>query len=519
MGCIQKYSSFKVIIFLIQDLNIIFKGNLHMVQPLFTESAKNTYSNDDNLREEKFRVFYGTFVDTPVLGEFRIRYQTSVGVESRSGTILFINENSSDPMGDVSRFDPTIEESNVEVIELKSHFTSFFFPGFIDTHIHASQYPNTGIFGKSTLLDWLIKYTFPLEQSLENDDISKDVYTKIVKRTLSHGTTTACYYTTIHASSAKIMAQICSKLGQRAMIGKVCMDLNSPDFYTEKNVNDSLKSTLDVVDYIFNEIKKPIILPVLTPRFAPSCSRELMLGLSKIASSYPDGLHIQTHLSENIKEINWAKELFPECKSYTEIYNKYGMLSNKTILAHCIHLDDDEIKLIKENKSGISHCPISNSSLTSGECKVRELLNENIKIGLGTDVSAGYSTSILDNARQAHLVSRHLAMKYDNREKRDSVKLSVEDVLYLATLGGAKVLELDDKIGTFDIGKHFDTQLIDLNVKGSPVDVFDWQIPDINNGNENDIFTLKELLYKWFFNSDDRNVAKVWVDGLEVISK
>lgn len=480
--------------------------------------------NDDY----KFVVFYGTFIDTPKLGEIRIRQKTSVGVSlygADNGCIKFIYENSIDPLLDGKRYDGSLSESDIAIVDSSQHVnssTTFFFPGFIDTHIHASQYPNAGIFGNSTLLDWLDTYTFPLEASLKDLSIAEKVYTKIVERTLSNGTTTATYYTTIDPESTKLMGKICSTKGQRALVGKVCMDANSPEFYIE-STKKCLKSCEDVIEYLQNDLKDPRVLPILTPRFAPTCSRDLMLKLAGMAKKFGN-LHIQTHLSENDNEIEWVNSLFPECENYTDVYDQSKLLTKRTVLAHCVHLSNHEAQLIKKRECGISHCPISNSSITSGECKVRWLLDQGIKVGLGTDVSGGYACSILATARQAHLVSRHLAMKETDPKVREHVKLSLADALFLATTGGAQTLDMHDKLGSFDVGKQFDTQLIDIESEGSNVDVFDWQRPatpqETTATTKSSIkkrlppqISHEDLLAKWFFNGDDRNVVRVWVDG------
>lgn len=467
----------------------------------------------------RFAVFYGTFVDCPALGELRIRYRTSVGVSLRGagkGSIKFVKEGSEDPKADAVRFDSTLTEDEVRLVT-SGGGTGFFFPGFVDTHIHASQFPNAGIFGNSTLLQWLETYTFPLEASLKDLDVANAVYETVVRRTLCNGTTTAAYYATIDAESTKLMARICSSRNQRALIGKVCMDENSPDFYVE-STESCLEGCRVVIDYLQKELNDAKVAPILTPRFAPSCSRELMEQLGKLAQKHGQ-LHIQTHLSESPSEVEWVKSLFPECSTYTQVYDKFKLLTERTVLAHCIHLSDTEAKLIKSRKAGISHCPVSNSSLTSGECRVRWLLDQGLKVGLGTDVSGGFTCSVLATARHAHLVSRHLAMKEEDPEMREHVKLSVPELLFLATMGGAQTLDMLEQIGSFDVGKQFDAQLIDLETSASNVDIFAWQQPDykakiVKGKRAPPKLTDEDLLAKWFFNGDDRNVTAVWVDGM-----
>lgn len=472
-----------------------------------------------------FITYYGTFIDTPKFGEIRIRYNTAIGVcmkpidrTQTHGTIRFIIENCSDPYIATLEFDETLTENDITIIKSSDpRKTCFFFPGFIDTHIHASQYPNCGIIGDdSTLLDWLNTYTFPTESALKHLPFASQVYSKIVASTLRNGTTTASYFTTIDLESTKLMAKICSEMGQRAMIGKVCMDQNSPDYYIE-SYKDSVLSLLEFISYINNDLCSSLVKAIATPRFAPSCSSGLMYAIGEIAQK--ENLHIQTHLSENSNEIKWVKELFPECENYTDVYRQNRLLSRKTILAHAVHLSREEIDIVKETQSGISHCPISNTTLTSGECPVKQMYLDGIhKIGLGTDVSAGYSCSILESARAAYAVSRHLSIKKNN----PICKLTVKECLYLATMGGAKVLDMEHTIGSFEIDKQFDCQEIDLQSSQSKIDFFDWQLstnPSVAKKEPQlDVqlseFDSNEILSKWFFNGDDRNVVNVWVDGI-----
>ena len=227
-------------------------------------------------------------------------------------------------------------------------------------------------------------------------------------------------------------------------------------------------------------------------------------------------LPVQTHISENINEIELVKELFPNSKSYAAVYDAHGLLNEKTILAHAVHLTEEEADLIAERKAKIAHCPCSNSALSSGVARVRWLLEKGIQVGLGSDMSGGYSPSILEAARHAKLVSNHLimpggALNELSPEKRDKAKLSVEEVLYLATRGGAQVVGLADKIGAFEVGKQWDAQLVHIGivpdevagddyVNFSGVDIFGWE-------------TWDERIAKWVFNGDSRNVRKVWVGG------
>lgn len=448
-------------------------------------------------------IFKGTFIHTPRFGEVEILLNTVIGLDAQ-GKIQLIQGN-----------DLNIEHlylpSNIKITDHSDDPLKFFFPGFIDTHIHASQYPNNGIFGNSTLLDWLETYTFPLESSLKNPKKAEIVYSRCIKKLLSNGTTCASYYATIDANSSNLLADLCLKLGQRAFIGKVCMNQNAPDYYIE-TLEESQLATIKVLDHI-ESLDSDLIKPVLTPRFAPSCTSELLKWLGDVQKE--KDIHLQTHLSENDREIEWVKELFLESETYTHVYHDHGLLNSKTILAHAIHLSEDEMELIKNQASGISHCPISNSSLTSGECRIKQLNAKGIDISLGTDCSGGFSPSILVSARQALLVSRHLSMKTGS----EFDKLSVNDVLYLGTVGGARVLKMEDQLGSFKLGAKFDAQLIDLNLDN--IDLFEWHAPNSKldcSKNFEETTVYGNLLAKWLFNGDDRNTRKVWVNGVEVYS-
>ncbi|KAI0382112.1 guanine deaminase [Hypomontagnella monticulosa] len=462
---------------------------------------------------EKNQLFLGTFIHSISLGELEYLQDTAVCV-GKSGKIIAVEIKCGQKEAEEILYPKLGWDANDVAVTIAGE-GQFFFPGFIDTHVHAPQYPNVGIFGKSTLLDWLNRYTFPMEASLASLPKARRVYTRCVRRTLAHGTTTAAYYATIHVPSTNLLADLCLSMGQRAFIGRVCMDNLGPDYYLDESAAASLAATQQTIDHIRRiDESFALVSPILTPRFAPACSVEAMTGLAKLHQQ--TGLPIQTHISENVAEIELVKEMFPHCKSYADVYDTHGLLSAKTILAHAIHLSEDEARLIAARGAKVAHCPCSNSALTSGEARVRWLLEKGIAVGLGTDMSGGYSPSVLEAARHAALVSNHLAMPAGKwadvpPDQRERAKLSVEEVLHLATRGGAEVVGLSDKIGGFEVGKEWDAQLINLGlVKETPepddaadagnVDIFGWE-------------TWEERVAKWVFNGDDRNVRKVWVRG------
>ncbi|KAL8703361.1 MAG: hypothetical protein Q9201_003446 [Fulgogasparrea decipioides] len=389
----------------------------------------------------------------------------------------------------------------------------------LDTHIHASQLPNAGLFGASTLLDWLNTYTFPLESSLSSLFKARRVYNTAVSSTLRHGTTTAAYHATIHPDSTNLLADICLEKGQRAFVGNVCMDRpeTCPDYYREESAEKSIQNTMDVVRHIRSkDPKSRLVHPILTPRFAPACSEDALSTLGKLAQE--QNLPIQTHISENTAEIDLVRKMFPKNSSYADVYDSFGLLTSRTVLAHGIHFSSLEIDVVKERGCGISHCPISNTSLGSGICPVRHLLDRGVKLGLGTDVSGGGSCSVLTAAREAAGVSRLLAAFADEKEKEeggkesDHMKLDVRECLYLATRGGAECLGLGDRIGAFKIGMEWDAQMVRL------ADVPNGGDAGKSSGDEGLVQcwgkeTWEERVAKWMYCGDDRNTLKVYVKG------
>ncbi|KAI4166458.1 MAG: hypothetical protein LQ348_007807, partial [Seirophora lacunosa] len=275
------------------------------------------------------------------------------------------------------------------------------------THTHAAQLPNAGLFGTSTLLSWLTTYTFPLESSLSSLPTARRIYTAAVTSTLRHGTTTAAYYATIHPAATNLLADTCLAAGQRAFIGRVCMDrpATCPTTYRDASLDAGMQATRHVVRHIRAlDPAGTLVRPILTPRFAPSCTTAMLSALGTYARE--ENLPIQTHISETEAEVALVTRLFPDRKSYADVYDAAGLLGPNTVLAHAIHLRDDEVRLIREKGAAVSHCPVSNTSLGSGICPVRDLLDAGVTVGLGTDVSGGGSCSVLTAAREAAGVSR-----------------------------------------------------------------------------------------------------------------
>ncbi|KAL8929024.1 MAG: hypothetical protein Q9208_001467 [Pyrenodesmia sp. 3 TL-2023] len=484
----------------------------------------------------KKRIFTGTFINTPTLGSLSVLENASVGV-NEDGVIEWIERSKRSGDGGEGESEHGEEGSQERVVEGKrwgdevmkavdvegfvdDNAWGWYFPGFVDTHTHAPQLPNTGLFGNSTLLSWLTTYTFPLESSLHSLPTATRIYTRAVASTLLHGTTTAAYHATIHPAATNLLAEICLSRGQRAFVGRVCMDCPStcPDYYCDESAEAGMRDTKAVVDHI-REIdpEGEIVQPILTPRFAPSCSRETLSGLGQIARD--ENLPIQTHISENKGEVDLVRETFPERHSYADVYDHYGLLGSKTVLAHAIHLSEEEVELVRARGAGVAHCPLSNTSLGSGIAPVRRLLDAGVKVGLGTDVSGGGSSSVLVAAREAAGVSRLLSVFMEGEEKeKERCKLGVEECLYLATRGGAEVLGLSGKVGAFEVGMQWDAQMVRVERVEDGGGDTDSGAGKRAAGDKGLVQcwgkeTWEEKVAKWMYCGDDRNTRKVWVKG------
>ncbi|CAD1472802.1 unnamed protein product, partial [Heterotrigona itama] len=421
----------------------------------------------------KEKIFIGSFIHSNESGQLIVIDRGMIHVKNGKISNIIINPNSN-------------VEKNKNVIVLSN--TQFLIPGFVDCHIHAVQLPNLGVGYDKELLEWLEHYTFPLEKKYLDEKFAEQVFNTVVKQTIKSGTTTACYFAALYPKASVILGQAVISMGQRALIGKISMNITRSDNYYETteesiiNINKFIKE--------LTKLNSPLIKPVITPRFALSCDMTLMKKLGKLAKE--KDLHIQTHVSENLDEIKAVNNMFPEYPSYAAVYDGAGLLTCKTVLAHGIYLSDDEIALLNERGTAIVHCPSSNTCLKSGLCDVQRLKSKSIKIGLGTDVSGGQSCSILDAMKSALQVSSHLSLIKENYRA-----LNYKDVFHMATLGGAAALAMDNQIGNFEVGKEFDALVIDI-------DVSDGLLNNLQSS------TLEERLQKFIYSGDDRNIVEVY---------
>ena len=246
----------------------------------------------------------------------------------------------------------------------------------------------------------------------------------------------------------------------------------------------------------------PLVTPVITPRFVPSCTPEMLQALGDLSRAQK--LPVQSHLSESRGEVAWVQDLHPECENYTDVYKTYGLLHERAYFAHCCHCSNGEQDVLKDHKAGVAHCPSSNFMLGSGVLNVRKLLQRGMKVGLGTDVAGGYSASILDAARQAIIASRCISFTEKDEQNQPYEALTIDEVFFLATQGGADVLGLGGAVGNFSPGKYMDAVIVDPKTEDGPLDMFDGE-------------HLHAAFEKFLFLGDDRNIEQVYVAGKRVL--
>ena len=357
-------------------------------------------------------------------------------------------------------------------------------PGFIDTHIHYPQMEMVGAHGEQ-LLEWLNTYTFPTERKYKDKRYAAEMAGLFLKQLLRSGTTTALVFGTVHPESVDAFFEECEKYNMRIIAGKVMMDRNAPDYLTD-TPETSYSETKALIEKWHG---KGRLNYAITPRFAPTSTREQLEKCMHLREEYPD-CYLHTHLSENQNECAWVQELFPERNGYLDVYDHYKLTGERSVFAHGIHLSDEEFSCLGRTGSTIAFCPTSNNFLGSGLFKLRKAQEHNVRVGLGTDIGAGTTFNILETLNEAYKVMQ-----------LQQEKLSAFEGFYLATMGSAHSLYLDDKIGNFDLGKEAD--FIVLDPAATPL-----QQLRCNNATD-----LAEKLFMLMILGNDRNIYRTYIDG------
>lgn len=376
-------------------------------------------------------------------------------------------------------------------IPVRDTGNSLIIPGLVDLHLHAPQYAFRGMHMDLELLDWLNTVTFPEEARYQDPSYAKKAYSIFAEDIRKSATTRASVFGTLHRESTELLMDLMEQTGLITYIGKVNMDRNSPDELREKDARTSSEDTVQWLRDIAGKYQNT--KPILTPRFIPSCTDELMKLLADIQRTYC--LPVQSHLSENQGEIAWVKELCPDSAFYGDAYDHFGLFGGETcptIMAHCVYSSNEEIALLHKRGVFVAHCPQSNTNLSSGIAPVRKYLDKGLHMGLGTDIAGGHSLSMLRAVADAIQVSKLRWRLVDESLK----PLSLEEAFYLATMGGGAFW---GKTGSFLEDYEFDAVILS-----------DEQIPCPHS------LTPLERLERLIYLGDDRCVTGKYVSGNKI---
>ena len=337
-------------------------------------------------------------------------------------------------------------------LELIDYSGKLILPGLIDLHVHAPQFSYRGLGMDLELIDWLNTYTFPQEAKYADIKYAREMYQRFVDDVKNGPNTRCVVFGTLHVESTIELMDIFEKSGMVSYIGKVNMDRNGSENLQEESANQSAKDTIRWIEAVQDRYERTF--PIITPRFTPSCSDDLMRQLSIIRKKY--NVKVQSHLSENQGEIKWVSELCPYTEFYGQAYSQFNMFGGDcpTVMAHCVWSCEEEQELIKKRGVFIAHCPNSNTNLSSGIAPVRKYINDNQNIGLGSDVAGGTHTSIFKAMADAISVSKLRWRLVD----QNYAPITAAEAFYLGTIGGGKFF---GKVGSFESGYEFDAIVVD----------------------------------------------------------
>jgi guanine deaminase len=451
-----------------------------------------------NLATTSNRAFLADALHAPVRGQ--IEYlRAALIVADADGTILSVHRGGSTDWDTIAA---SHRAAGTLVTIPPGHFL---LPGLVDLHVHAPQWPQLGLALDLPLEEWLQKCTFPLEARFSDLSYARGAYESLVDALLANGTTTALYFASIHLAATQLLADICLRRSQRALIGRVAMDNpeECPAFYRDESAQTAAADTREFIRYVRSmNGNHGLILPVITPRFIPSCTDDLLVRLGLLARE--TGCHVQTHCSES----DWAHAYVLERYGVTDTaaLERFGLLSRRTILAHGNFIGDADVATILARGSGVAHCPLSNVYFSDAVFPLRRMLDRGVHVGLGTDISGGASPSILENARHAVIASRSLESGVDPTQARSErrspdSRIDAPTAFWLATAGGGIALDL--KVGLFREGYQFDAIVIDPTTPNSNLRLDPGAAPD-------------EVLQKIVYHGARANILETWVANRRV---
>ena len=397
--------------------------------------------------------------------------------------LLIIKDGLVEQVGEAKALLNTLDK-DVDVIHYEN---GLIMPGFIDTHVHYPQTEMIASYGEQ-LLEWLENYTFPFERQFSDLEHGKRVAEFFLTQLLEAGTTTALVFGTVHKESVDAFFTIAQQKKLRMICGKVLMDQNCPDY-----LSDTAQSGYDDSKALIEKWHNTDRLQyAITPRFAPTCSTEQLNKAGQLLAENPS-VYLHTHLSENKSEIAWVEELFPDSDGYLDVYDKSNLLSRRSVFAHGVHLHDSECQRLSETDSAVAFCPSSNLFLGSGLFNLQQVEKFDVNVGLGSDIGAGTTFSMLSTINEG----------YKTQQLRGD-KLSPFKSLFLATLGGAIALDLEGTIGNF--------------VKGAEADfiVLDYHATPLMDRRMQHCKTLSEKLFILSMLGDERHVKATHIMGERV---
>jgi guanine deaminase len=376
-------------------------------------------------------------------------------------------------------------------IPLTDHTGHLLLPGLIDLHVHYPQLEMIAAYGEQ-LLGWLNRYTFPTERKFQDYEYGRAIASRFLDLLLQNGTTTALVFATVFPQSVDAFFEEAEQRRLRMIAGKVMMDRNAPDYLTDT----AQQSYEDSKRLIQKWHGRGRLRYAVTPRFAVTSTEAQLRLAGKLLQEFPD-VYLHTHLSENLDEVALVKSLFPDSEGYLDVYDQAGLVGARSLFAHCIHLTDQEWRRLSQAGSAIATCPTSNLFIGSGLFPIQRAKSTDtpVKLGLGTDVGGGTSLSLLQTMNEAYKVAQ-----------LQSQSLSAFQALFLATLGGATALNLQDTIGSFTPGKEAD--FIALDLQATPVLA-------LRNGAEmgKTLEAIADQVFALLMLGDERSVAATYILG------
>ena len=361
-------------------------------------------------------------------------------------------------------------------------------PAMNDMHVHAPQYANMGVAMDMELIPWLNTYTFPEEEKFSNEEYAQTVYRAFVAELCRQGTMRAAVFATTHLPATLCLAKTFDEAGMGALIGLIGMDRHSPESLT--NTAHSWKANMQQLMHSLTN--KAMVKPIITPRFIPSCTPEMLQRMGEMAAQYD--LPVQSHLSENKQEIAWVQQLEPHSTCYGDAYHRYGLFGQTpTLMAHCCYTAGEELQLMRDNDVCVVHCPTSNCNLASGIAPIRQFLQAGLRVALGSDVAAGHHLSIFRVMQYAVQMSK---LQYALSDGKYPF-LTLSEVFHMATKQGGSFF---GKVGSFEVGYAFDALVIDdSDING--------MCPQMN---------CQQRLERFIYLGDDRHIQHRFCQGKEI---